>query len=445
MSVYGYANYHFAQQFMASLNVSVDGASSTGKDAARFGVFPGGSLTWQAKNSPWLIDLQNVDRLDFHVGYGLTGNSQFPSSLSRQYYASQAYRELAGIVNGNVANTQLSDEQIQNLDAGVDAAFLNQRLVASLNFYRTISNDIIYPQPISTVYGINQMYVNGGKIENQGVEAGLQLALINKKDLSWSIGGTINKNQNSIQSLDGDESFVREMEGDWAVISQVNKNPYSFYGYESNGVIATQEEADALGLMDYKGDQFNAGDILFSDLNSDGVIDDQDRTIIGDASPDFFGSFFTQVRYQKWSLAAQFTYSSGNQIYNAARREMESLSDFRNQSLAVDRRWQTDGQVTDIPKAMYGDPMGNSRFSDRWIEDGSFLRLNNVTLSYQLDKFSFVEGGEVYLAGENLLTFTDYLGLDPVMSYSYQPAMQGVDFGMLPLPTTVKFGFNLQF
>ncbi|UCS94987.1 TonB-dependent receptor [Echinicola marina] len=446
MSLYGYARYEFAEQFLASLNVSVDGASSTGKATQRFGVFPGLDLTWQAKNSPWLRDSKSVDLLDIHAGYGLTGNSQYPTGLSSQFYSSQAYRSLAGIVNGNVANTSLSWERNQTMDVGVDAGFFDQKLKASINLYQTVSSDVIYPQEVSSVYGINQMYVNGAKLENKGIEAGLQFSLINRRAFSWNFGGTINKNQNELSSMGGDkDELVREMPGDWAIVSKVGQNPYSFYGFKSNGVISTQEEADALGLVDYKGDQFNAGDIHFEDLNQDGVIDDMDRRVIGDASPDFFGSFFTQVRYKQFSLSAQFTYSAGNQVYNAARREMESLSDFRNQSLAVDRRWQTDGQVTDIPKAMFGDPMGNSRFSDRWIEDGSYLRLNNVTLSYQLGRVSFIEGGEVYLAGENLFTLTDYLGLDPVTSYSYQPYMQGVDFGALPLPTTVKLGFNLQF
>ncbi|MBD8490692.1 SusC/RagA family TonB-linked outer membrane protein [Echinicola sp. CAU 1574] len=446
MSLFGYAHYQFADQFMASLNVAADGASSTGKDTGRVGVFPGLELTWKAKNSPWLMDNQKVDKLDVHLGYGLTGNSQYPTGLSQQYFSSQAYRQLAGIVNGNVANTQLTWERNQTVDAGIDGSFFNKRLMASIGVYQTISSDVIYPKGISSVYGIQSMYVNGAKLENKGIEAGLQFSLVDQRDWNWSIGGTINKNKNVISEMAAENGqLVREMPGDWALVSAEGQNPYSFYGYVSNGIISTQEEADVLNLVDYKGDQFNAGDVAFEDLNGDGVINDQDRTIIGNASPDFFGSFFTQVRYHKLSLSAQFTFSSGNQIYNGVRREMESLSDFRNQSLAADRRWQTDGQVTDIPKAMYGDPMGNSRFSDRWIEDGSYLRLNNVTLSYQLGRLSFIEGGEVYIAGENLLTLTDYLGLDPVLSYSYQPHMQGVDFGSLPLPTTVKFGFNLQF
>ncbi len=447
MSLYGYAKYTMGNQWIASLNMSADGASSTGAEAARFGVYPGLEMTWQAKHSPWLKNSQVVNQLDVHVGYGLTGNSQFPTGLSRQFYTSQAYRQLAGIVNGNVANTSLGRERNQNLDAGIDAGFFDRRLVASVNVYHTISSDVIFPQSISSVYGIEEMYINGARLENKGVEAAIQLRLVDNRNISWSVGGTINKNQNKITAMEGAEgTLIREMNGgNWAVSSSIGQNPYNFYGFVSNGVISTQEEADALGLIDYKGDQFNAGDIHFEDLNQDGVIDDQDRTIIGDASPDFFGSFFTQVRYKKLSLSAQFTFSAGNQIYNGVRREMESLSDFRNQSMAVDKRWQTDGQQTDIPKANYGDPMGNSRFSDRWIEDGSYLRLNNVTLSYQLGKWSFFEGGEVYLAGENLLTFTDYLGLDPVLSYAYQPAWQGVDYGAMPLPSTVKFGFNLQF
>lgn len=446
MSVYAYANYQISSQVLSTLNISTDGASSTGVDAPRWGIYPGAELTWQLKNSSWLKDQRAIDLLDIHAGFGLTGNSQFGTGLSKQYYSSQAYKELAGIVTGNVANTSLGREKVMNFDLGANFSFLDRKLIGAINYYYSQTNDLIFPQQTSSAYGIDYRYINGGMITNQGIEASIQVALVQQKNWSWNIGGMITTNNNVLKELDSpSQAMIREMSGDWALISQEGQNPYSFYGYQSEGVIATQQQADALALVDYKGDPFAAGDIHFTDQNQDGIINEEDRTLIGDASPDYFGSFFTQLRFRKFSLSAQFTYSKGNQIYNALRRELESLKDFRNQSLAVDQRWQTDGQLTQVPKATYGDPMNNSRFSDRWIEDGSYLRLSSLSLSYQLGRMNFIEGGEIYIAGENLLTLSNYLGLDPVMSYSYQPYMQGVDMGTLPLPTSIKFGFNLQF
>jgi len=146
-------------------------------------------------------------------------------------------------------------------------------------------------------------------------------------------------------------------------------------------------------------------------------------------------------------LAADFSYSVGNKMYNAVRRNLEAESTFYNQSAAVTRRWQAEGQITDIPQAEYGDPMKNNRFSDRWIEDASYLRLNSVTLSYNIKQklFKFIRGGSIYVSGENLFTLSDYLGLDPVTAYSYDPMMQGFDYAKLALPRTFKFGIKMQF
>ncbi|KOH45312.1 tonB-linked outer membrane protein [Sunxiuqinia dokdonensis] len=146
-------------------------------------------------------------------------------------------------------------------------------------------------------------------------------------------------------------------------------------------------------------------------------------------------------------MSAEFTYSSGNEAYNATRRSVEAMDNFNNQSRAAVNRWQLDGQVTNMPKAVYGDPMNNNAFSSRWIEDASYLKLKYLTFAYEFDKtfVNFFRSGKIYVAGENLLTWTDYLGLDPEFAYSYAEALQGVDYAKAVIPRSVKFGFNLNF
>ena len=211
-------------------------------------------------------------------------------------------------------------------------------------------------------------------------------------------------------------------------------------------MFSTTAEAEAANLS-ANGQRFEAGDVHYFDKNEDGIIDSQDREIIGSATPDFFGSFFTRFEYKGFALDMTFAYSVGNDAYNAVRRITESGSDFSNQASSLNRRWLMEGQQTDIPRVSWGDRVGNNVFSDRWIEDASYLKLRDITLSYSWQKplFNFLQGGTVFITGQNLLCFTGYLGLDPEFSYSYSPLMQGVDYAKVASPKAVKVGVSLKF
>jgi TonB-linked SusC/RagA family outer membrane protein len=448
MNYYTHFDYTYKNLLTASLSASYDAASSTGSDATRWGLFPSAGLTWYVKNMKFLQNVNAINNLNIMAEYSKTGNSRMSARTSKYYYVGQKFRDLSGIVRGNVPNTQLKWESSTTFDLGLELTALNNRFTTSFNFYKILSEDVILPSKISPEFGIESIFYNQGTISNQGIELSFMLDLISFKDVSFTVGGNLCMNENKLESLGSNTEIISGMSDGSAIISRVGESVYSFYGYKSEGVIASQAEADELGVIDYKGQQFNAGDVHFTDTyGDDGIIDARDRTIIGSAEPDMFGGFFANLRYRKFNLVANFTYSMGNEMYNAVRRSLESMDNFYNQSTAVKRRWQTDGQVTDIPKAVYNDPMNNSRFSDRWIEDASFVRLSNLTLSYDFDAdfVKFLQGGVIYVTGENLYTFTDYLGLDPVTSYSYNPMLQGFDYGKTPMPATVKFGFKLQF
>lgn len=448
MNMYAHADYTFNNILTASLNASYDGASSTGNDAPRWGFFPSAGLTWYVKNMSFLRDVDLVNKLNVRAEYGVSGNSRFSARTSRYYYVGQKYRDLSGITRGNIANTELKWETSKTLDVGVDFSLLNNRLQGGLGYYSIYSSNVIMPSKISPEFGIESIYYNQGEISNKGLEVSISADIINTKDWGFTLGGNLSKNKNILESLGTGTELLEEMSDGSAVISRVGESVYSFYGYESEGVIASAADAEAEQLFDYKGDQFQAGDVRFIDsYGDDNVIDKRDRTIIADANPDFFGGVFANVRFKQLALTANFSYSVGNQMYNAVRRSLEAMDDFQNQSSSVTRRWITDGQETDIPRASYNDPMENNRFSDRWIEDASYIRLNSLVLSYDIDSelFGFAQGGVFYLSGENLFTLTEYLGLDPVTSYSYNPKYQGFDYGKVPMPAIFKLGFKLQF
>ena len=219
--------------------------------------------------------------------------------------------------------------------------------------------------------------------------------------------------------------------------TQVGQPANRFYGYKTQGVFATSEEAASAGLyiLDSNGadhNYFTAGDMHFADLDGNKEINNADRDIIGDPNPDFYGNIFTTFNYKRIRLDVRFNYSIGNDVYNYMRQQVESGSRFMNQSTALLRRWQVEGQQTDIPKLTFQDPMGNSRFSDRWIEDGSYLKLKTIMLSYELPlKSQYLQGLQFWIQANNVLTFSKYLGSDPEFTMTSAVIGQGIDLGRI--------------
>ena len=192
---------------------------------------------------------------------------------------------------------------------------------------------------------------------------------------------------------------------------------------------------------------FVAGDIHFVDLNNDGKIDEQDKTVIGDPNPDIYGNIFINTSWKNFTLNIGFNYSLGNDVYNYQRMVLNSGSNFYNQQVAEVGRWRYEGQQAELPRATYGDPMGNNRFSDRWIEDGSYLRLKTVRLNYQVpipeSWTDWLQGLSVWVEGQNLVTFTKYLGTDPEFSIGSGVMYQGIDCGNLSQSRTLLAGVKI--
>jgi len=435
--------YIYNYQLALGANMSLDASSSTGTDAPLFQVYPAFNVTWMAKNSI-LKDVDFVNKLNIRGEYATTGNSRFSSSLSKYYYINKVYRDLSGLTRAGIPNTQIVPELNQTLNIGVDVSLFNNRLDLTADAYKTNNSNLIMPVSISAAYGTDYLYDNAASAENKGFEIGAQFAAIQTKNLKWYVGGTVSTNKNEVTSLGRQSNLLMEMSDGSAVISEVGKPLYSFYGLQTdktNPVFATSDEADAAQLKTAAGNYYAAGDIHFVDRNNDKTIDDRDRFNLGSAEPNFFGSMYTSLQYKGFELSANFSYSIGNKMYNAVRRSMESMSDFSNQLVTANNRWMSEGQVTNMPRASFGDPMGNSSFSDRWIEDASYMKLKELSLSY---RFNFMGGTTVYIAGENLFTVTSYLGLDPENMYSYDASLRGFDYAKIPLARSFKLGFNIK-
>jgi len=444
-----HADYTYNHLLKTSVNMAVDGTSVSGVDANRYGLFPSLGMTFMAANTGVFPDF--IQLLNITSEISRTGNSRFSSNYAKNYYTNSNFFNLGTITRAGVPNTKLHWEKKDQLDLGVDMSMLNNKLNLQANYFLANSFDLLIARDVSSVFGSGVYYDNVGSIMTDGFEFSFRLNPVSTRDFDWMIGASVSSASSIVTSLGNSSELTTSFESynddDAMVIMREGESPYQFYGYETNGVYSTTEDVKEAGLTTIYGNAYEAGDVRFVDQNGDKVINAKDKVMLGSATPDFFGSVSTSIRYKQVSLLAEFGYSIGNEAYNAVRRSTESMETFYNQSESVLNRWQVEGHVTDMPRAVYGDPSGNNLFSDRWIEDASYFKLRSLTLSYQFKNafFNLCRSGSIFIVGENLFVLTNYLGGDPECSYSYSDCMQGFDYAKVSLPKTVKIGFNVDF
>jgi TonB-linked SusC/RagA family outer membrane protein len=454
MSTYFNADYSYADKYFLSANLAADGSSRFGKNVSNgvklgsnvFSMLPSVAASWLISSEKMLAGNKIIDLLKLRASYGLSGNDDIGNYTAKQTYVSQNLLGMQGLVRNGIANNQLQWELVKKINVGLDVAVLKERIQLSVDLYSNKTDKLIVYEPTPTASGFDYVVSNSGGLKTTGLEISLSSRILNKKNYSWDAGLSVGKYKSSVTRLPSDKIITNF--GGATYITQVGSGPNEFYGHRANGVYVTDAVAATEGLSVRNADgsltAFKGGDIRFTDLNGDKVIDDNDKMILGNPNPDFYGSFYNKVSYKRFSLNAVFTFSSGNEIFNYTRSQLEGMNNAYNQTDAVRNRWRTNGQVTDIPKATWGDPMGNSRFSNRWIEDGSYLRLRTVTLSYDIRiRSKFFKYATVYASGNNLVTFTKYKGYDPEFSATESVFGQGVDNTLEPQLRSVQIGFRI--
>lgn len=446
MNGYISADYTLNNQYFLSAMAIVDAASSYGSADERWHVYPAVKAGWQLKNAPFLRDVDAIAGFTLRAEYGINPNSRFDARYGSYYYVQQGVRDVNGLVRAGIPNRKIGPEEVTNTAIGMDFLTRGNGFTFSVDLFEEYTRKMLVGRTISPVYGFNTFPDNDGELQTRGVQFSVSLGLFNRGNFRWRIGGNMTHYNTKIKRLGGVNEQEIVLDDQVVLLSRVGGTPYAFFGNRSKGVFATTEEAGQSHLKTGGGYVFQGGDVHFTDKDGNEVIDSDDREMLGNANPDFFGGFYSSMSYKGFSLFLNFTYSYGNDIYNGVRRFNESMENFSNQANSVSRRWVVEGQQTDMPRTTFGDPAGNNRFSSRWIEDGSFLKLKEVTLSYETrKKFFFLTGAKVFITGENLLTFTDYTGMDPEFSYSYDQQLWGMDMGKVPLPKTVKVGLILNF
>ncbi len=461
LNTYLNVDYALNSKYLLSVNLAADGSSRFGTDVQdaltingnKFAFLPSVAAGWLISSENFMASAENIDLIKLRASYSLSGNDDIGNYSARQYYVSQNLLGNQGIIRGNIANPTLKWETVKTVNGGLDLALFNERLSLSFDAYSRNTSDMLTALPLATAVGFDYMIANNGSMKTNGYELGVNSRILNKKitlDLGLNLGSYISK----ITALP-ENGQITEF-GGATFISSVGQTANQFYGFKTNGVYATTTEAQASKTFIRSSagalTAVSAGDVRFintydspADIDAQvHVIDDKDRQVLGNPNPDLFGSLSSKLGYKRFSVSALFTFSTGNDVYNGTRAILESVSSSMNQTVNVLNRWTYEGQVTDVPRASYNDPSGNSRFSDRWIEDGSYLRLRNLSLAYTLPfKPGFLKNATLYATGNNLFTVSRYLGYDPEFSASGSPLGQGVDIALEPQFRSVQVGIRV--
>lgn len=479
-SFFARAMYNYADRYLLTATCRVDGSSKFSKQN-RYSVFPSFAAAWRLSEEPWFkVDWVSMAKL--RVGWGQVGNSgvaayQIYSTYSTRYYPDHTLGNeseyVVGLVPNNIANPNLKWETTRQWNAGLDLGFWDGRLAITLDLYDKYTYDLLQKKTVSTSSGFSSIWVNNGSIRNKGLELTVDATPISSGDFEWNIGGNISFNRNSIVSLgangDGGEIFLApdnkqncvyyygaKMGNGNFLNSIVNifveGQPIGlFYGYSTDGIV--QEGETGIPITS-GGASRGPGSIKYRDLNGNGYLDDGDKTIIGDPNPDFTYGFSTSFTWKDLTLSASFDGSYGNDITNANLVQETKITSVSNSSYSNIRReayrnaWTPENPSNYWPKLKGMSDEELKFMTDRWVEDASFLRISNVTLSYRipLPKNKVVRNMSVGVSGRNLYVFTKYSGWDPEVS-SYGNSMEkiGVDFGSYPTARTYSFDLKFTF
>lgn len=472
-SLFGRVNLNYGDRYMITGTLRADASSRFGADN-RWGYFPSFAAAWRISNESFFnIDL--IDELKLRGGYGFVGNQNIGNYLFGSALNVTATAWGSGVRPANLANPALRWESTESFNVGLDLSMLNERVRLTADVYQKWTNDLLLQQPLPLYAGtsgtgaISPPIVNIGSLENKGLELALNTVNMNRS-LRWESTFIYSMNRNKVTEMDQETSFIERLINFFDPVSRtvVGRPVGQFYGYVVDGVFENEED-----IQNHAQQHNNihptqgvwAGDLKFRDLNGDGVIDDQDRMVIGDPNPIFQFGITNNFYYRNFDLSIFINGSYGNDIFNQVKRWNEDPSSNFGLLATVNNHARVElidaeGSATDIsnvfvsnpettvPRITSSDPNNNQRLSDRFVEDGSYVRLKNLTFGFTLppnllNRFN-LRTMRVYFSGENLFTLTGYSGYDPEVGSQVQdPLLIGVDNGRYPSQRIFTFGINI--
>lgn len=453
LSFMGRVNYSYDDTYLLTATLRRDGSSRFG-DGNKWGLFPSAAVAWRISNEKFFQGADFVDDLKLRFGFGSTGNQEignyaFASALQTVQY-NFGGTLVSGVIPNVMPNPNVHWESVKQFNLGLDASLLDNRVRLALDGYLKNTTGMLVPMsvPVTTGYSdIVTPFINAGEITNRGIEVTLSTDNLRGR-FNWTTDLNFSYNRNEVVSLNDTIPLpVGSIDFNYAVARIQAGHPINaFYGYLTNGIFQTQEEVDAYAVQVPGADPYNRtspGDVRFVDLNNDGVINDADRTFLGNPNPDFVFGLNNSISYGNFDLHVFVQGAVGNEIFNANRIWTEGMSTARNQTTAVLDRWTGPATSNTMPRAVFGDPNGNARASDRFIEDGSYLRVKDLTLGYSLPEGLarplHASKARLYVAAHNLWTLTGYSGFDP------EVGVNGIDNNVYPVTRTFSFGLDLSF
>ncbi|HEY5511029.1 MAG TPA: TonB-dependent receptor [Prolixibacteraceae bacterium] len=458
-SFFGRANYNFKETYMASFTMRADGSSNFAR-GKRWGYFPSMSAGWVITNESFMNGTKNfMDFMKLRGSWGQNGNNainnfQYLSTIAFDtsngyYFSPDKLTQTVGGYADILANPDVKWETSEQLDFGFDSRFMNSRLGLTFDWYTKTTKDWLLTAPIPGVWGLNAPAVNGGDVENKGLEIALNW---NDKAGEFKYGASVNltHNVNKVTRIANTEGIIH---GEGNVLSQGTTEMYRaqvgyplgyFYGYKTAGVFQNWDQVNSTAAR-YAGAQ--PGDLIFVDTDGDGKITETDRTMIGNPHPDFTLGLNLNFSYKGFDLNITGTGAFGQQIAKSYRSFADSP--LQNYTTEIFGRWTGEGTSNKLPRLTSGSNINWQNISDIYIEDGDYVKIQNVTMGYDFKKlFKNMPLGQarLFVTAQNLYTFTGYSGMDPEIGYGYEQGwVSGIDLGYYPSPRTFLVGVNLKF
>jgi TonB-linked SusC/RagA family outer membrane protein len=456
----------YADKYGFNVTARRDGSSKFG-GSNKYGYFPSVGGYWRISGEPFLIKSETISNLKLRASWGQLGNSGIPNyAYISQFSPGANYLGTNGVSQVNPQLNHLKWETDESANIGLDASFFKDRLGFNLEVYQRLTKDLLYNLTLPSSSGLaSSIITNLGNISNRGIELNVFATPIQVKNFSWNTNLNIATNKNMVTSLPGGTVVTGDSYGGFQGQVKEGDALGTYYGLVYKGVYARDIDAsvkDANGNVVYEldgktprpihigsstGPVYKGGDAIFEDFNHDGIIDDQDKVRIGDANPTFFGGFNNTFNYKNFGLRFFIQYQVGNDVINGLRLTLESQQYADNQAVSVLKRWQTQGDITNMPRALASDNR-NVVPSTRWIEDGSYARLKFITFTYRLPNAIIqrmrIKGLDMFVTANNVYTLTNYTGADPEVAVGYNPAFIGVDNGLNPNTRGYTLGVNIR-
>lgn len=469
ISYIGRLNYDYAGKYLLSASIRRDGGSRFSPDQ-KWGTFPSVSAGWRISEEAFLQNVALISDLKLRASWGKTGNDEisdygYRPTLTGNFYYNFNDNLVPAYTIRALANPNIKWETTVMTNIGLDLGLLEDRVMLSVEYFNNETQDMLLGVPIPPSLGYDVFpTANVGTVSNKGFEI---TAGYNKGsgDFQWSLNGNISFVKNELVSLGiGNTIFGPAFEGDPTTYTEEGEPIAYFYGWEVEGIFQSEQEIEQANALDgdantpYQNSSTSPGDIRFRDLDGNGTVDADDRTNIGHYLPDFFYGLNASANWRNFDFTMFIQGVSGNEILNTNTYDLEGMTRLFNAGTAVLDRWTEQNRDTDVPRAVTGDPNRNARLSTRYIEDGSYLRIKNLSIGYSLPSqalnvlgSNFISSVRIYVSSQNLLTLTDYSGYDPEIGVRSDLTGQnaslsnGVDYGQFPQARTFLAGIQIGF